>query len=79
MTELIAYLSTHGPTMLVIGSVALLLADLITSLTPTKSDDLWVERVAKKYRKLLEFLKVPNIKRKEGSIIVPDGTHRKKE
>ena len=44
-------------------------AELITRLTPTKSDDGAVKRLGTQLDKLLTFLKVPNLRRqiKEGS------------
>jgi hypothetical protein len=75
LTEIVAYVKTHWYMILMTGSVFLLFAEMVTSLTPTKSDDLFVERVAKGYRKVLEFFKVPNIKKKDGSYIIPEGKH----
>ena len=53
--------------------------EMLVRLTPTKKDDGAVARVAKLYGKLLDLLKVPNVKRKDGSYILPDGTHKKSE
>ena len=77
--EIVGWVTTHWYMVLTIGSVFLLAAEMVTSLTPTKSDDLFVERVAKVYRGLLTFLKVPNIKKKDGTYIIPEGTHPPKE
>lgn len=50
----------------------------IVRLTPTKKDDGAVERLGGYLTKLMELLKVPNVKREEGSI-KPAGVHEKKE
>lgn len=41
----------------------LALAEAITRLTPTETDDGFVERMGAVIRKILDFLKVPNVKK----------------
>lgn len=43
----------------------LVVAELVVRLTPTKTDDGAVERVGKVIRRVLDFLKVPNVKKED--------------
>ncbi len=79
MIEIVGYLKTHGVAIIGIGSVLLLLVEMITALTPNKSDDLFVGRISKFYSKILGFLKIPNVKLKEGTKLTPDGKHPEKK
>ena len=51
--------------------------EAFSKLTPTTKDDTFAE----KYRQFLEKITafVPNIKKKPGTKITPEGTHEKKE
>lgn len=59
-------------------AMLVLAAEFVVRLTPTKKDDGAVRRFAGYVEKLFDLLKIPNIKRKDGTIIVPDGKHPKK-
>ena len=69
LTELIAYVSTHGPTMVAAVLALLAFAELVVRLTPTEADDGAVERIGKKIRAAVDMLdKVfPNIKKGDRS------------
>jgi len=68
LTELIAYVSTHGPVFVAAVLALLAFAELVVRLTPTEKDDGAVERIGKKVRKWVDMLdKVfPNIKKGGG-------------
>ena len=74
-----AYMSANWYGILMAGSVVLAAAEFIVRLTPTKNDDTAVQRIANVYNKLFEFLRVPNIKRQDGKIIIPEGMHPPKK
>lgn len=61
-------------------SLAILLIALqgFVRLTPTKSDDAFLERVSKYLDMAMKFLKIPNVKREDGSIM-PAGVHEEKK
>lgn len=60
--EIIAYVSVHGPALAAIVLGLLAVAEMIVRLTPTTKDDTAVERIGKLIRKLLDMMKVPNVK-----------------
>lgn len=62
LMSLYSFVVNHGAEMSAIILALIALAEMVTALTPTKSDDLAVERFGKYVRKLFEFLKVPNLK-----------------
>lgn len=64
----------------VVTSLVMLVAALeaIVALTPTKKDDGFVKRMGEWIDKLRRLLKVPSIKREEGSL-KPVGVHKKNE
>ena len=68
LTELIAYITTHGPTFVAFVLALLAVAELFVRLTPTKKDDGAVERIGKKIRAGVDMLdKVfPNLKKGGG-------------
>lgn len=43
--------------------------ELITRLTPTKKDDTFLERAGALVRKLMDILKIPNLKKKEVLVV----------
>lgn len=47
-------------------------------LTPTKSDDAFLERMSGYLNLVFKWLKIPNVKREDGSIM-PAGAHPEKE
>jgi len=55
-----AWLAENGPVILggLMGLVAF--AEVIVTFTPTKTDDLFVERIGAGIRRIMEFFKVPN-------------------
>jgi len=59
-------------------SLAILLIALqgIVRLTPTKSDDAFLERVSKYLNMVMVWLKIPNVKREDGKLIA--GVHEEK-
>ena len=77
--EMVAYIYGNWYGILIGGNVLLFAAAFITRLTPTKKDDDLVKRISDAYTKILDFMKVPNIKKKDGTWIVPDGTHPPKD
>lgn len=79
LKELVAYISANWYGILIAGSSLLATAELIVRLTPTKNDDGFVQRIANIYNKVFVLLRVPNIKREEGKIIIPAGTHPVKD
>lgn len=68
ITELIAYVSTHGVTMVALVLALLTVAELVVRLTPTEKDDGAVERIGKKIHKVIDLLEkvFPNIKKGGG-------------
>lgn len=70
-----AYVSANWYGILMAGSMILAAAEFVVRLTPSKSDDGAVQRVANVYNKLFELLRVPNIKKQDGKLIVPAGVH----
>lgn len=68
ITELIAYLTTHGPTIVVLVLTLLAAAEAAVRLTPTEKDDGAVERIGKKIRGFFDMLEkvFPNIKKGGG-------------
>jgi len=77
--EVIAYISANWYGILMAGSMLLAAAEFVVRLTPTKDDDGFVQRIANVYNKIFEVLKVPNIKREDGKLIVPAGIHAPKK
>jgi hypothetical protein len=77
--EIYAYIAANWYGILMAGSVILMAAEFVVRLTPTKKDDGFVKRLADAYAKLFDLLKVPNIKKKDGAFIVPDGLHKPKK
>lgn len=77
--ETIAYVSGNWYGILMAGSMILGAAEFVVRLTPTKDDDGFVQRIANVYNKIFEILKVPNIKRENGKLIVPAGVHAPKK
>lgn len=78
MMEIIAYIKTHGAALLGLSYLLVLGLDFVSSLTPTKKDDLFSKRVSAFHARLLAFFKIPNIKREGGSIVLPSkiGKHK---
>lgn len=79
ISKLMAYISANWYGILMAGSIILAAAEFIVRLTPTKSDDGFVQRIANGYNKIFELLKVPNIRREDGKLIVPSGVHPPKK
>jgi len=79
MTEFIAYVSANWYGILIAGSAIITAAEFVVRLTPTKKDDGFVQRIANLYGKIFDFLKVPNVKKQDGSYIIPAGVHAPKE
>ena len=77
--KMFAYIQAHWYGILMAGSMILATAEFIVRLTPTKSDDGFVQRIANVYNKLFELLRVPNVKRENGKLIVPAGVHPPKK
>lgn len=69
MIEKIQWAKDNFLNIVQIVTLLVVAAELITRLTPTKSDDGAVKRLGEQLDKLLTFLKVPNLRRqiKEGS------------
>lgn len=59
-------------------SLAILMIALqgFVRLTPTKSDDAFLERVSKYLNMVMVWLKIPNVKREDGKLIA--GVHEEK-
>lgn len=68
VTELVAYLTTHGATIVALVMAVLAVAELVVRLTPTEKDDGAVERIGKRVRKIMDMLdKVfPNLRKGGG-------------
>lgn len=58
----IAWLIANGPAVAAAILGLLAVAETITRLTPTKTDDLFVERIGSVIRKIFEVLNVPSNK-----------------
>jgi hypothetical protein len=69
MIEKIQWAKDNFLNIIQIVTLVVVAAELITRLTPTKTDDGAVKRLGEQLDKLLTFLKVPNLRRqiKEGS------------
>lgn len=61
--EVIGFIKDHYMDILISLSFLVAGAEVIVRLTPTTKDDSAVERLGTLLRKLMDFLKVPNIKR----------------
>ena len=63
----------------VLVNLALLIAALegLARLTPTKKDDSALERAGNLLRKLMDILKIPNVKREDGKLMA--GNHEKRD
>lgn len=68
ITELIAYVSTHGVTMVALVLALLTVAELAVRLTPTTKDDGAVERIGKKIHSAIDMIEkvFPNVKKGGG-------------
>lgn len=66
--ELIAYVTTHGPTIVILVLTVLAAAEAAVRLTPTEKDDGAVERIGKKIRGFFDLLEkvFPNLKKGGG-------------
>lgn len=65
---LITFIATNLDLIAGAGLAIVVAGEAVVALTPTKSDDIFMERVAKAYRRFVEMLGLPN--RKAGG-----GTH----
>lgn len=73
------YLRHNWEGILIAGGALLAAAETITRLTPTEKDDGFVKRLGEIYAKLFDILRVPNLKKKDGSFVIPAGTHKKQK
>lgn len=67
--ELIWYVQGNWDMILITTSSFIAFAEVAVRLTPTKVDDGFVHRIGSLVDRLFDFLKVPNLKRKN-----PDGS-----
>jgi hypothetical protein len=74
-----AYMSENWAGIIIAGGAILAAAETVVRLTPTKSDDGFVQRVANVYNKLFELTGVPNVKKEDGSFVIPAGVHPPKK
>ena len=74
--ELIQYLVADGDRFAFFAIAALSAFEIFVRVSPTKSPKSGLERIGSVIKFILDYLKVPNTKRKEGSI-KPDGQHEK--
>lgn len=79
VTNAWAYLRDNWEGILIAGGTLLAAAETVTRLTPTEKDDGFVRRLGNLYGKLFDLLRVPNLKKKDGSYVIPAGTHKKKK
>ena len=72
-----AYLTGNWWAILVFAYALHAAIEAFSKLTPTKSDDTF----AKKYKESLDWVTgfIPNVKKKPGTKMTPDGVHEKKE
>jgi len=77
--ELYVYLKGNIVALTFIVTTLFTLAEAIVRLTPTEKDDGAVERVGKVLRKIADFLKIPNVKKKPNTVITPEGQHSPKQ
>ena len=61
--QILSWLKENYVEMLIALSALIGSLELITRLTPTKTDDAFMERVGSIVRKILDFLKIPNVKK----------------
>ena len=66
LTEIMAYLTTHGATFVALATALLALAEVAVRLTATEKDDGAVERVGKKVRAAIDMIDKVFPNRKKG-------------
>lgn len=64
MMQIVQWLNANYLELGIIVATLLSAAEMIVRLTPTKADDGALERVGKVLRQVLDFLKIPNLKKK---------------
>lgn len=64
MFDLIKFLGANYAEILMALSMIVGAAEIITRVTPTKEDDSFVERIGKGLRKVMDLLRIPNVKKK---------------
>lgn len=73
ITEWFAWLKTNYIGIFAVLVPIYTIAESITRLTPTKTDDSVLERIGKVGRRVMDILKIPNVKRTDEKGV--DGTH----
>jgi len=61
--ELFKWVTSNYQDVLLALAAVVAAAEVVVRITPTKKDDGAVERVGKVVKKLLDFFKVPNLKK----------------
>ena len=61
--QIITWLKDNYVQMLLALSALIAALELIARLTPTEKDDAFMERVGAIIRKVMDFLKIPNVKK----------------
>ena len=62
--SLIKWLMANYVELMLALSAVIAGAEAIVRLTPTKADDGAVERIGKIFRQIMDFLRIPNLKKK---------------
>lgn len=61
--EIFSFLVAHSQELAAILLAVVSVMEMVTRLTPTEKDDGAVERIGAVIRKVLDFLRIPNIKK----------------
>ena len=77
--ETFAYISEHYLAFFAFLGILYIVLEMITSFTPTKKDDMLLERTAKVVRAIKEKLGIPNLKKEvdeKGNVTVSNHPKR---
>jgi hypothetical protein len=76
LRAIISFIASNADALAIAGLAVIAAGEAIVALTPTKSDDIFLERVATKYRRFVEMLGLPN--RKAGGGVHPTLAEKEK-
>ena len=63
--EILNFLKDNYQLILQVLGAIVVVAELVVRMTPTEKDDSAVERIGGILRKIMDFLKVPNVKKND--------------
>lgn len=78
LKEIFAWIMANYEGVIISLVMFVAFAEAVTALTPTKKDDGFVKRLGEWVDALRKFLKVPSVKREQGSL-KPSGLHDPKK